>query len=126
VAPARQNSPPVHAVSGAAQAHTDDLNRRVHRYLVSMAIRTACVVLAVVVPSPWRWAFAVGAVLLPYLAVVMANARPGRRRGPGPHQPARAALPAVGEAQTPSTVTIEQQREESSERAKVARRQRNT
>jgi hypothetical protein len=43
-----------------------------------MSIRTACLVLAVVVEGPLRWVFLAGAVLLPYVAVVMANA--GRER----------------------------------------------
>ncbi len=43
-----------------------------------MAVRTACVVLAVVTDDGWRWLFVAGAVGLPYLAVVLANA--GRER----------------------------------------------
>jgi hypothetical protein len=39
-----------------------------------MSIRTLCVLGAVLAPSPWRWMLAVGAVILPYIAVVMANA----------------------------------------------------
>lgn len=66
------------------------------RYLISMAIRTVCVVLAVVVSGPLRWIFIAGAVLLPYIAVVMANAVGERRQRigvvPGPSQ---AALPAA-------------------------------
>jgi Protein of unknown function (DUF3099) len=70
----------VHRISGARTSHSEDLDRRVKRYLISMAIRTACVVLAVVVSGPFRWIFIVGAVILPYIAVVMANAV-GTRRG---------------------------------------------
>jgi len=49
------------------------------RYLVSMIIRTVCFVLAVVaiVLLHWTvvgWALVVAAVVLPYIAVVMANA----------------------------------------------------
>ncbi len=49
------------------------------RYLVSMIIRTACFVLAVVaiVLLHWTvvgWVLVVAAVVLPYVAVVMANA----------------------------------------------------
>jgi DUF3099 family protein len=32
-------------------------------------------VLAVLTPSPWRWLFVAGAVFLPSVAVVLANAR---------------------------------------------------
>ena len=70
------------AVTSAPRPHSDDLEHRMKRYLLSMAIRTVCVVLVVVVESPWRWLFAVGAVFLPYLAVVMANAGGTRREAP--------------------------------------------
>lgn len=73
--------PPVQVITGARRAHSDDLDARVHRYLISMAIRTVCVVLAVVVDGWPRWVFAVGAVGLPYVAVVLANARGGRGEG---------------------------------------------
>jgi hypothetical protein len=39
-----------------------------------MGIRTACFLGAVFSPSPWRWILLGGALLLPYIAVVMANA----------------------------------------------------
>jgi hypothetical protein len=44
------------------------------RYLISMAIRTACVLLVFVVHGPFRWVFAAGAIVLPYIAVILANA----------------------------------------------------
>ncbi|MBI1376034.1 MAG: DUF3099 domain-containing protein [Frankiales bacterium] len=66
--------PEVHRITDAGVSLTDDQSGRTRRYLVTMAIRTACVVGAVLAPSPWRWVLAVGAVGLPYIAVVMANA----------------------------------------------------
>ena len=48
------------------------------RYLVSMGVRTACFLLAVVVHGPLRWMFVLAAIVLPYIAVVFANA--GRER----------------------------------------------
>ena len=48
------------------------------RYLVSMGVRTACFLLAVVVHGPLRWVFVLAAIVLPYIAVVFANA--GRER----------------------------------------------
>jgi len=80
----RTPQPEVHRITGAQRPHSDDLDQRVGRYLVSMLIRTACVVLVLVIHSPVRWAFAVGAVLLPYVAVVMANAGQSRREPPPP------------------------------------------
>ncbi len=62
-------------VTDAAPGHSEDLNSRIVRYAWMMSIRIVCFVLAVLTPSPWRWMFAVGAVFLPYIAVVMANAR---------------------------------------------------
>jgi len=39
-----------------------------------MIIRTACFVAAVFLPNPFRWISMAGAVALPYIAVVVANA----------------------------------------------------
>ena len=39
-----------------------------------MAIRTICFIGAVIAPNPYRWFLIAGAVLLPYFAVVIANA----------------------------------------------------
>jgi hypothetical protein len=44
------------------------------QYTVAMSIRTVCIVLCLVVPDWWRLIPAVGAILLPYVAVVLANA----------------------------------------------------
>ena len=49
--------------------------------LISVSVRTLCFVGAVLTPAPWRWVLATGAVILPYIAVVMANA--GRERSDG-------------------------------------------
>jgi type II secretory pathway component PulM len=69
----------VHSITSAAQAHSDDLDARIRRYLISMGIRTVCVILVLVIHNPVRWGFAVLAVILPYIAVVMANAVDSRR-----------------------------------------------
>ncbi|WP_261167209.1 DUF3099 domain-containing protein [Microbacterium sp. Marseille-Q6965] len=61
-------------------APEDDENLRIRNYLLTMAVRLACVILsAVVVPYGWHTAvFAVGAIFLPYIAVVIANAASAR------------------------------------------------
>jgi hypothetical protein len=62
-------------ITTAAPSRADDIAARQRRYLFSMAIRTACVIGAVVVGDGWlRWVLIAGAVFLPYVAVVMANA----------------------------------------------------
>jgi hypothetical protein len=95
--PAPSDGPPpivvrsdeVHSVTSAQTGLSQEQRARTRRYLISMAIRTACF-LAAVFASGWlRWAFLAGAVFLPYVAVVMANA--GRENdnfdGPAPITP---------------------------------------
>jgi predicted tellurium resistance membrane protein TerC len=43
------------------------------KYTIAMSVRTVCLILLVVVPDWWRYVFGVGAVILPYIAVVLAN-----------------------------------------------------
>lgn len=47
---------------------------RQRRYFISMMVRTACFISSIFLPSPYRWIAISGAVLLPYVAVVIANA----------------------------------------------------
>jgi type III secretory pathway component EscV len=65
---------PVHTITGAQRALSKEQSDRTRRYLISMGIRTACVIAAIIVPGWPRWVFIAGAVILPYLAVVVANA----------------------------------------------------
>ena len=62
------------SVTSAPEARTEDQARRLKHYLFTMAIRTACFILLVVIDAWYRWIFAVGAVFLPFVAVVAANA----------------------------------------------------
>ena len=99
----------VYSITAARRPHQADMDARMVKYLVSMSIRTLCFLLVLVTPSPWRWFFAVGAIVLPYVAVVIANAG-GERRGPAPEavvQPPAPQAPvrlALGEA----TVIVQQ------------------
>ena len=66
-------------ITTAPRSRADDIASRQKRYIYSMGLRTVCFVGAVVVGSGWlMWAFLIGAIFLPYVAVVMANAGPGR------------------------------------------------
>ena len=60
-------------ITSARTSRSDDIRRRQLRYLLSMGVRTACFVLAVLTSGPLRWTLLAGAVLLPYVAVVIAN-----------------------------------------------------
>jgi hypothetical protein len=95
-----RRSEQVFAVTGLPASLGDDQGQRMRRYLVSMGIRTACFVLAVVALAVlhWTvvgWVLVTAAVVLPYIAVVAANARRSQ---------ASAALPPV----TPTDAAAEQ------------------
>jgi len=62
------------SVSDVGQSLSKDQSSRAKRYFISMMVRTLCFILAVITPSPFRWIALLGAVLLPYVAVVLANA----------------------------------------------------
>ncbi len=64
----------VYDVTSAPKALSNDLSGRQKRYFISMMIRTLCFILTVILPSPFRWFALFGAVTLPYIAVVIANA----------------------------------------------------
>jgi len=69
--------PSVHVVTQARRSLTDDINYRQRRYLLMMGIRTVCFVIAVVLfmnHLGWLTAIpALGAIFIPYFAVVFAN-----------------------------------------------------
>jgi len=70
----KSGSEEVFDVTSAPKSLTSDLAGRQRRYLISMMIRTGCFILTVILPSPYRWFALAGAVTLPYIAVVIANA----------------------------------------------------
>jgi hypothetical protein len=72
----------VFTITDAQRGLTPDQEGRARRYLFSMGLRTVCFVGAVITTGWLRWALIVGAVTLPYLAVVVANA--GRERTKDP------------------------------------------
>jgi len=73
----------VYEITDAPTSQTDDIGIRYRKYVVSMLIRTACFLLFVFIQHWTRWIFVAGAVFLPYIAVVLANA--GREsKGPPP------------------------------------------
>jgi hypothetical protein len=71
---AESKSAAVYDITAAPASLTRDQAGRQRRYFYSMMIRTACFILTVILPSPYRWFALLGAVTLPYFAVVIANA----------------------------------------------------
>lgn len=62
------------SVTSVQSGLSADQSVRQRRYFISMMIRTICFILTVVLPSPYRWIALTGAVTLPYIAVIAANA----------------------------------------------------
>ncbi|GHJ38539.1 DUF3099 domain-containing protein [Streptomyces sp. TS71-3] len=84
----KQRKAEVFRITGARQGLRDDVRGRQRRYIISMSVRTVSVILAIVL---WNIAQPVAIValvlgfILPYVAVVIANA--GRENAPS--QPPR-------------------------------------
>lgn len=75
------DEPVVYNVTSARVPLSSDQASRNRRYLISMSIRIICFVLCIVFTGWLRWAFFVGALILPWVAVVIANA--GRENADG-------------------------------------------
>ena len=88
----------MHVVTQARRSLSDDVNFRQRRYLLMMGIRAVCFVIAVVMfVNHLGWLVvipAVGAIVIPYFAVVFANGgrEPGNTRGFMEYRP---SLPAT-------------------------------
>ena len=67
----------VHLVTQARRPMSEDISYRQHRYLIMMGIRVVCFAIAIILfVEHLRWLVlvpAVGAILIPYIAVVFAN-----------------------------------------------------
>ncbi len=66
-------------ITTASASRAQDISARQKRYVLAMSFRTACFVAAIVVTITWVRVFLiVAALVLPYVAVVMANASESR------------------------------------------------
>ncbi|SCF68304.1 DUF3099 domain-containing protein [Streptomyces sp. Ncost-T10-10d] len=105
----KQSGVEVFRITEARQGLAEDVRGRQRRYVISMSVRTVSVILAAVLWNVERYvaivALALGA-LLPYVAVVIANA--GRENTPSlpstfvpaPMRPALDAAPVAGSEQS--------------------------
>jgi hypothetical protein len=79
----KQSNVQVFRITGARQSLDDDVRGRQRRYVISMSVRTVSVILAATlwnVERPVALVALVLGILLPYVAVVIANA--GRENAP--------------------------------------------
>ncbi|GGX93565.1 DUF3099 domain-containing protein [Streptomyces fructofermentans] len=102
--PRRRAAPRPESITQARTGLSRDVRGRQRRYLVAMLVRTACVV---VMAATWnRWPVLgacalVGAVVIPYVAVVVAQAGWRQQRG------ARHALVRLPDEQPAARVVLE-------------------
>ncbi|MCW3813327.1 DUF3099 domain-containing protein [Micromonospora sp. DR5-3] len=74
-------------ITDAARSQDDQLNSRQKRYVLMMGVRVACLVVGAILvgakaPLLWLWLplCGVGMVLIPWLAVLLANDRPPKEQ----------------------------------------------
>jgi Protein of unknown function (DUF3099) len=83
----RQHRDQVQVVTEARRSKSDDISYRERRYLIMMAIRVVCFIVAFLLfinHFGWLTAIpAVGAIIIPYFAVVLANGGREPSGGPG-------------------------------------------
>lgn len=85
----------VYGITSARRSQQADVHTRARRYMISMTIRLVCFIAAFVFYGHWyAWVAAIGAVFLPYVAVLMANA--GRERKAEPPTAMMAAGTGAG------------------------------
>lgn len=63
----------VHSITDAAAAHSEEMRQRMIKYAVAMGIRMVCLILVFVVDGWFKVLPIIGAVFLPWFAVVIAN-----------------------------------------------------
>ena len=63
----------VHSITDAATAHSEEMRQRMIKYAVAMGIRMVCLILIFVVDGWFKIIPVIGAVFLPWFAVIIAN-----------------------------------------------------
>ena len=72
----------VHAITSAGRSHSAQQHDRTRSYLIMMGIRIAAFVAAFLTEGWVRWACVAAAVVLPLIAVIIANSGAERRTVP--------------------------------------------
>lgn len=66
------------SITSLPRSPQDDRRSRMINYTIAMSIRMVCIILCLFVRGWWLLLPAIGAVVLPYIAVVLANATVAR------------------------------------------------
>lgn len=95
----------VHRISDAPRPLAEDVSARSRNYMISMGVRTVLFILALVFTGWLRWAFFIGSLILPYIAVMLANEGKTRRsESLPPITQVPPALPAEKSSSDESTI----------------------
>ncbi|WP_422734032.1 DUF3099 domain-containing protein [Micromonospora sp. WMMD558] len=99
-------------ITDASRSQDDQLNSRQKRYVLMMGIRVACVIVGAILvgaqaPLLWLWLplVALGMILIPWLAVLLANDRPPKEQ----HRLAGRFQPRQRDETPPMSLTAEEQ-----------------
>ncbi|WP_369047270.1 DUF3099 domain-containing protein [Sinomonas sp. P10A9] len=65
----------VHSITSAAPGHSVDMHQRMVRYSLAMGIRVVCIIALFFLDGWFKLIAVAGAVFLPWIAVVIANAQ---------------------------------------------------
>lgn len=83
--------PSAQSITTLEESADVERHRRFRNYAIAMSVRMVCVILVFLVHGWWLLVPAIGAVLLPYIAVVIAN-NGSRRAGSPIESPDSAAI----------------------------------
>ncbi|MBD2764994.1 DUF3099 domain-containing protein [Kocuria sp. cx-455] len=104
----------VHSITSAAGPHTQDMSHRMKVYALQQGLRIVCIVGVVFIDILWvRILLCIGAAVLPWVAVMMANRGADRSERTSTYYrpPQRIELPTVAETQAkpedPETVIVD-------------------
>ena len=86
----------VHEITSAPESADDDLQRRKVRYMLSMGLRIVLFPAALFLHGPLRWVALAVALVMPAIAVILANAKSERRKGAGGRSPDQSAVVPLG------------------------------
>lgn len=91
----------VHSITATAGSHTQDMNHRMKVYSIQMGLRILCLLVFVVVDNIWvRGVAILGVVILPWMAVLLANSNDRSMRTSHYYEPP--AAPALAAAPEPA------------------------
>lgn len=102
-----KNPTPAQSATSLPQAPKDDAGSRFAKYAIMMTIRMVCIAAMVLItPYGWyTWLLGIGAVFLPYIAVVIANVGQEMQR-PGAESPERQLEAPDRSAPLPAAPTV--------------------